>query len=317
MLKNKCIFAISEIKTLELSKILKSVIALGTFDGVHLGHQKIIDELLQEAKKTQSIPIVVTFFPHPTHVLTPNNPLKMINSIDERVELLKEKGVDTIVVKEFTKDFSKKSAFDFIQEELLIKLNMQTLVVGYDHSFGKNKEGDYKALKQYGDQLGFNVKRVPVFKKEEVLVSSSLIREFLLKGEIQNVNGYLDYSFCLFGKVVKGNQLGRKIGFQTANIVLDYPNKIVPKTGVYVAKSKIEGENHYGMMNIGFRPTINGTTRTIEVHYFDINTNLYDKKIRVELLYRLRDEFKFDSIEALKNQLKIDKVNALTYIATI
>lgn len=300
-----------------MSKKSKSVIALGTFDGVHLGHQKIIDELLQEAKKSQLTPIVVTFFPHPTHVLTPDKPLKMINSIDERVELLKEKGIATIVVKEFTKDFAKKSAFDFIQEELLMNLNMKMLIVGYDHSFGKNKEGDYLALKQYGDQLGFTVKRVFAIKKKEVIVSSSLIRDFLLEGEIQKVNRYLDYSFCLFGKVVKGNQLGRKIGFQTANIILDYPNKIVPKIGVYVAKSNIGGENHYGMMNIGYRPTINGTTRTIEVHYFDLNKDLYDTKMRVKLLYRLRDEFKFDSIEDLKNQLKIDKKKALAYIATI
>ena len=300
-----------------MSKKSKSVIALGTFDGVHLGHQKIINKLLQEAKKLKATPIIVTFFPHPTHVLTPDKPLKMINSIDERVALLKNRGVAIIDIKEFTKDFSKTAAIDFIEQELLQKMNMQELVIGHDHGFGRDKEGNYKALKNYADQLGFDLTKVNAFKKEEVVVSSTLIRNLLLEGQIQKVNNYLGYTFCLFGTVVKGNQLGRKIGFQTANIVLDYPNKIVPKTGVYVAKSNIGGENHYGMMNIGYRPTINGTTRTIEVHYFDVNKDLYDKKLRVELLYRLRDEFKFDSIEALKNQLNIDKKNALAYIATL
>lgn len=300
-----------------MSKKSKSIIALGTFDGVHLGHQKIIDVLLNEAKKTQAIPVVVTFFPHPTHILTPENPLKMINSIDERVALLKKKGVEKVVVKEFTKDFSKKSAFDFIREELLHELNMQTLLIGYDHSFGKDKEGDYKALKNYAKQLSFDIIRVAAFKKEELIVSSTLIRKLLLEGQIQKVNTYLGYTFCLFGTVVKGNQLGRKIGFRTANIVLDYPNKIVPKIGVYIAKSSIDGKTYHGMMNIGYRPTVNGTTRTIEIHYFDLNKDLYHKKMKVALLFRLRDEYKFDSIEALKNQLKIDKQNALTYIANI
>ena len=300
-----------------MSKKSKSIIALGTFDGVHLGHQKIIDVLLNEAKKTQATPVVVTFFPHPTHILTPENPLKMINSIDERVALLKKKGVEKVVVKEFTKDFSKKSAFDFIREELLQELKMQTLLIGYDHSFGKDKEGDYKALKNYAKQLSFDIIRVAAFKKEELIVSSTLIRKLLLEGKIQKVNTCLGYTFCLFGTVVKGNQLGRKIGFRTANIVLDYPNKIVPKIGVYVAKSCIDGKTYHGMMNIGYRPTVNGTTRTIEIHYFDLNMDLYHKKMKVALLFRLRDEYKFDSIEALKNQLKIDKQNALTYIANI
>ncbi len=300
-----------------MSKKSKSIIALGTFDGVHLGHQKIIDVLLNEAKKTQAIPVVVTFFPHPTHILTPENPLKMINSIDERVALLKKKGVEKVVVKEFTKDFSKKSAFDFIREELLHELNMQTLLIGYDHSFGKDKEGDYKALKNYAKQLSFDIIRVAAFKKEELIVSSTLIRKLLLEGQIQKVNTYLGYTFCLFGTVVKGNQLGRKIGFRTANIVLDYPNKIVPKIGVYIAKSSIDGKTYHGMMNIGYRPTVNGTTRTIEIHYFDLNKDLYHKKMKVALLFRLRDEYKFESIEALKNQLKIDEQNALTYIANI
>lgn len=295
----------------------KSVIALGTFDGVHLGHQKIIKELLQEAHALDFEPIIVTFFPHPTHILTPDKPLKMINSIDERIELLKSQGVKHVEVIEFSKEFSKKTALDFIKETLLKDLNMKTLIVGYDHSFGKNKEGDYTALTSYGEKLNFNVKRINALEVNKTIISSSRIRELLLQGDITRANNYLGYTFCLFGTVVKGNQLGRKIGFNTANIVLDYPNKIVPKKGVYIVQSEIEGSLIYGMMNIGFRPTIGGDTQTIEVHYFNLNKNLYSNKISVKILSRLRDEFKFEDIEALKQQLLLDKKEALKYLKSL
>ncbi len=292
----------------------KSVIAIGTFDGVHLGHQKIIDVLLAEAKKLDATPMVVTFFPHPTHILTPDKPLKMINSIDERIDLLKEKGVQTVVVKEFTKEFSKTPAVDFIKNELLQKYNMHTLIVGYDHSFGKDKEGDYTALKKYSEQHNFKIKQVSAFTKNKVAINSTLIRNLLLNGQIEAVNSYLDYRFCLFGTVVKGNQLGRRIGYNTANIRLNYPNKIVPKIGVYIVSSNIESKVHFGMMNIGYRPTINGTTRTIEVHFFNFDANLYNQNIRVDVLHRIRDEFKFECVEKLKIQLHQDKAYALEYL---
>jgi len=300
-----------------LGESKKTIVALGTFDGVHLGHQKILNALLKEAKVSNCKPLVVSFFPHPTHVLTPDKPLKMINSLDERKDLLRENGIETIVIKEFTREFSEQSAYDFIKEELIKKLHMQTLIVGFNHSFGKDKAGDYKVLKQYGKTLGFTVKRIEAFGKEGHTISSTLIRDLLSVGHIQKVNTYLNYSFCLFGVVEKGNQLGRKIGFNTANILLDYPNKIVPKYGVYVVESEINGTKYYGMMNIGNRPTIAGKTRTIEVHYFNLDKDLYYKKVQIVLLSRLRDEFKFDSLEALKNQLHIDKVNAQKFIATI
>jgi len=299
-----------------LSKKQKTVIALGTFDGVHLGHHQIIETLLAEANRLKVTPMVVTFFPHPTHILTPEHPLKMINSIEERVTLLKKKGIETIVVQEFSTTFAKTTALDFIKNELLQKHQMQTLIVGYDHSFGNNKEGDYTTLNEYGQQLGFAVKQVEAYKKDNLAISSTLIRNLLLEGKIKKVNQYLDYTFCLYGKVVKGNQLGRRIGFNTANIDLDYPNKIVPKVGVYIVQSSINGQDYFGMMNIGYRPTINGTTRTIEIHYFNFDANLYDKEIRVKLLHRIRDEYKFDSVEKLKNQLNKDKIYALNYLAS-
>ena len=300
-----------------MSKIEKSVITLGIFDGVHLGHRKIIDALLNEARRINAIPIIVTFFPHPTHVLTPDNPLKMINSLEERIMLLKKKGVRTIIVNEFTKEFASRPALDFIKETLLEDLNMQVLIVGYDHSFGKNKEGDYLALSKYANQLGFSIKRIAAFVLDDKTVSSTLLRKYLKEGAIDKVNQLLDYSFCLFGKVVKGNQLGRTIGFRTANIELDYPNKIVPKIGVYIVKSRIDSQTYFGMMNIGYRPTVQGKNRTIEVHFFGIQKDLYEKSIKVKLLYYLREEYKFENVSALKEQLLLDKKKSLDYIKSL
>lgn len=295
----------------------KSIITLGTFDGVHLGHQKMIAELLAQAKKLDYEPILLTFFPHPTHILTPDKPLKMINSIDERVELLKKKGIQNVIVQEFTQSFANKSAYDFITDKLIGELAMKKLLVGYDHRFGKNKEGDFESLSRYAKELEFDMERLPALDVNGVTVSSSLIRQLLIDGKIEQVNALLGYHFCLFGSVVKGNQLGRKIGFNTANIVLDYPNKIVPKVGVYAVQSFIDGKHYYGMMNIGYRPTVQGTHRTIEVHYFNLNKDLYDKKIRVYVLKRLRDELKFANITALKEQLEKDKTNVLNYIKSL
>jgi riboflavin kinase/FMN adenylyltransferase len=297
-----------------LTKKTTSVITLGIFDGVHLGHQKILNTLLLEAEKRNATPVVVTFFPHPTHVLTPNKPLKMINSIEERVELLKNAGVKEIIVQKFTKAFSQKSALDFITSELIEKRNLSCLIVGYDHSFGKDKEGDFESLKKIGKTYNFDVVQVGPYQVEQIISSSTHIRNLLETGNINAANHFLNYPFCLFGKVIKGNQLGRKIGFNTANIELDYPNKIIPKIGVYVVKSTIHNTLYYGMMNIGYRPTVDGKTRTIEVHYFDLDKNLYDEKISVQVLERLRDEVKFETIQILKKQLEIDRIKAKAFI---
>lgn len=291
-----------------------SVVALGTFDGVHLGHRQIIRYLLEIADKNSLKPIIVTFFPHPSHVLTPHKPLKLINSIEERVHLLRENGLESIYVQEFTKSFSEQSARDFVINVLCRELNIQTLIVGHDHSFGKNKEGNFDFLKTLGEELGFDVIQVPPFYVHNVLISSSLIRQNIENGLFDAVNPYLGYPFCLFGKVVQGNQLGRKIGYNTANIILDYSNKIIPKKGVYVVQTDIDDQEYYGMMNIGNRPTVDGKTETIEVHLFDFDQDLYYRKLRVKVLHRLRDEYKFENIEALKNQLDQDQQDALNWI---
>lgn len=303
-----------EIKISTLNEIHPSIVALGTFDGVHLGHQQIIRYLLDIANQKNLKPIIVTFFPHPSHVLTPEKPLKLINSIEERVQLIRINGVESIYVQEFTKAFSEQTARDFVINVLLNELHIKILIVGHDHSFGKNKEGNFELLQQLGNEFGFEVIQVPPLYKENVLISSTLIRQNIENGIFEAVNPYLGYPFCLFGKVVQGNQLGRKIGYNTANIILDYSNKIIPKKGVYVVQTNIDEHAYYGMMNIGNRPTVDGKTETIEVHLFDLNQDLYYQKLRVKVLHRLRDEFKFESIEALRNQLDQDQKNALIWI---
>lgn len=292
-----------------------SVIALGTFDGVHLGHQKVIDRLLKVAKEKGLIPILVTFFPHPSHVLSPEKPLKLLNSIEERVKLLKKQGVEVVYVQEFTKAFSQLSAKKFVVDTLIDKLSMKYLIVGHDHSFGKDKEGNMVLLSELSISKDFEIERITPFYHKEELVSSTLIRNEIKKGNIDKVNEFLGYEFCLFGKVIQGNQLGRKIGYQTANIALDYSNKIIPKHGVYIVKSKIKDQVYFGMMNIGFRPTVDGKTRTIEVHLFSFDEDLYYQKLKIKVLHRLRDELKFENLDALKNQLGKDKEIALAWVS--
>ena len=252
-----------------------SVIALGTFDGVHLGHRAIIKQLLAIAHQKNLKPIIVTFFPHPSHVLSPEKPLKLINSIEERIKLLKDNGIEAIYVQEFTKEFSNQTAKTFVENVLLKELNMKSLIVGHDHKFGKNKEGDFNFLKQLGIENDFEVTQIKPLYVQGYLISSTVIRNLITEGDFDKTNQFLGYPFCLFGKVVQGNQLGRKIGFSTANIILDYTNKITPRMGVYVVKTLIENRDYWGMMNIGYRPTVDGKTQTIEVHLFDLNQDLY------------------------------------------
>ncbi len=294
-----------------------SVIALGTFDGVHKGHHQIIDRLLEIAKNENLKPIIVTFFPHPSHVLTPEKPLKLINSIEERVQLIKNAGVESVYVQEFTQEFSNQSATDFVANVLIKELQMKFLIVGHDHSFGKNKEGNFEMLEKLGNRFDFKLVKIPPFYIENEIISSTLIRQKIEFDDFDKVNKYLGYPFCLFGKVVQGNQLGRKIGYHTANIVLDYSNKIIPKFGVYVVKTILQKHEYFGMMNIGNRPTIDGKTQTIEVHLFDFNQDLYFQKLKVKVLHWLREEIKFESVDALKTQLDKDKLDALHWIQKI
>ena len=293
----------------------KTYVTIGTFDGVHFGHQKIIQKLVLEAKKANRKSVLLTFFPHPRMVLQKDNSLELINTIEERIELLKKTGLDYLIIHPFSKAFSRMSALAFVRDILVNQLNISKLIIGYDHHFGKNREGNIVQLSEYIHVYGFTVEEIPAQDIDDVSISSTKIRTALVKGNLKTANKYLGYPFMLNGTVVCGKQLGEKIGYPTANINIKEPYKLIPKTGVYIVLSEIQGANIYGMMNIGSRPTVDGGYQTIEVHFFDFNANLYHQQLTINLLYFLRDEEKFDSIESLILQLKKDEQTARSFIA--
>ena len=287
---------------------------IGTFDGVHFGHQKIIERLVFEAKKVKKKSVLLTFFPHPRMVLQKDASIELINTIDERASLLEKTGLDYLIIHPFSKAFSRTSAFEFVRDILVNQLNISKLIIGYDHHFGKNREGNITQLTEYSHLYDFNVEEIPAQDIDDVSVSSTKIRKALHLGNLRTANNYLGYNFMLCGTVVNGKKLGGKIGYPTANISVKERYKLIPKTGVYVVQTKIQNETVFGMMNIGNRPTVNGNHQTIEVHFFDFNKDLYGKKLTIELLYFLRDEKKFGSIDLLIHQLKKDEKTARDYI---
>ena len=292
----------------------KTYVTIGTFDGVHFGHQKIIEKLVLEAKKANRKSVLLTFFPHPRMVLQEDNSLELINTIEERTYLLEKTGLDYLIIHPFSVEFSRMSALAFVRDLLVNQLNISKLIIGYDHHFGKNREGNIVQLTEYSHLYEFTVEEIPAQDIDDVSVSSTKIRTALAKGNLHTANNYLGYPFMLSGTVVNGKQLGGKIGYPTANINIKETYKLIPKTGVYIVSSKIQGFNIYGMMNIGNRPTVGGNHQTIEVHFFDFNANLYQQQLTIELLYFLRDEQKFDSIEHLILQLKKDEQTARDFI---
>jgi riboflavin kinase / FMN adenylyltransferase len=292
----------------------KTFVTIGTFDGVHNGHIKVIKDLVKNALQNNATSILLTFFPHPRMVLNKTANIKLINTLDERIQLLKKTGLDVLVIHEFTKEFSKQTAFNFVKSVLVDKLNIAELIIGYDHQFGQNREGNFKHLKSYGKLLNFKVKEISKLDVDNFAVSSTLIRKAIKNGQIEKANNYLGYNYMITGNVVKGKNLGQKIGFPTANIQLQEPYKLLPKTGAYVVKSQIENKTIFGMMNIGYRPTVSGEKQTIEIHFFDFNKDLYGTVIQIDVLAYLRDEQKFDSVKLLTNQLQEDKQNSLEII---
>lgn len=292
----------------------KTFVTIGTFDGVHFGHQKIIEKLVLEAKKEGKKSVVLTFFPHPRMVLQKEASIELINTIEERAKLLEKTGLDYLIIHPFSKEFSRTTALEFVRDFLVNQLNISKLIIGYDHHFGKNREGNIKQLTEYSQLYDFTVEEIPAQDIDDVSVSSTKIRRALHAGNLKTANNYLGYNFMINGVVVNGKQLGGKIGYPTANIDIKESYKLIPKTGVYVVKSEIDNETIYGMMNIGNRPTVDGKHQTIEVHFFDFNKDLYHQSLTVELIYFLRDEHKFDSIDSLIHQLKIDENTARNYI---
>lgn len=292
----------------------KTLVTIGTFDGVHFGHQQIIQKLVSEAKKAGKKSLVLTFFPHPRMVLQKDASIELINTIDERASLLEKTGLDYLIIHPFSKEFSRMSALEFVRDLLVNQLNISKLIIGYDHHFGKNREGNITQLTEYSHLYDFKVEEIPAQDIDSVSVSSTKIRRALHEGKLKTANNYLGYHFMLQGTVVNGKKLGGKIGYPTANIHVEETYKLIPKTGVYVVKSMIDENIVFGMMNIGSRPTLDGDHQTIEVHFFDFNQDLYHQNLTIELLYFLRDEHKFDSIASLVHQLKKDEEIARDYL---
>ncbi|MGJ8591706.1 MAG: bifunctional riboflavin kinase/FAD synthetase [Aquaticitalea sp.] len=292
----------------------QTIITIGTFDGVHIGHQKIIKRLIKVGKEKELKSIVLTFFPHPRMVLQKNSELKLLNTIEERETILSSLGLNQMVIKTFTKEFANLTARDFVKTVLVDGLRAKYIIIGYDHQFGKNRSANIEDLKSFGEEFGFEVEEISVQDVKDVSVSSTKIRTALLQGDILTANSYLGYPFFLIGTVIKGKGLGKEIGFPTANIQIEADYKLIPKDGVYIVKGTVQDKNLFGMMNIGTNPTVNGSQQSIEVHFFDFDQDIYDQTIKVEFLERLRDEHKFESLELLKLQLKKDKVDAKKFL---
>lgn len=288
--------------------IKNAVLTVGTFDGVHLGHKKILSKLVENAKDIGGEPVVFTLHPHPRKVLFPEtNNLFFLNTIEEKAKLLEEIGIKHFIVYPFTHDFANLSSCNFIEEILFNQLKVKQLIVGYDHHFGKDKQGDFKILKDCTSKFNIEIFKVKAFEYEGITISSTKIRNKLLEGNIELANKYLDYQYSLSGKVVSGNKIGREIGFPTANIEID-KDKVLPKDGVYAVKLIIDNKEYFGMLNIGIRPTIkNSNKKTVEVHLFDFKDNIYDIVLRIYFVKFIRDEQKFQNIEDLKSQLIKDE----------
>lgn len=295
----------------EFAQLPFAVVTSGTFDGVHVGHQKILARLREIARQPGGESVVLTYWPHPRLIISPgSHDLKLLSTIDEKVELLAQYGVDHLIIIPFTKEFSRLSSEQFIRQMLVEKIGTKKLVIGYDHRFGKNREGSFEHLQQNAAQYGFVVEEIPRQEVDDVGVSSTRIRHALLSGHVHTANDYLGRPYRLTGKVVPGDQLGRTIGFPTANIYVEEPYKLIPMDGIYAAQIRHRGQLLNGMLYIGVRPTLNGNFRTIEVNIFDFEADLYGEILTVELAELIREDEKFTDVPAMQQQLTKDRERA-------
>ncbi|WP_417368956.1 bifunctional riboflavin kinase/FAD synthetase [Flavobacterium beibuense] len=300
----------------EFTTSAPTIVTLGTFDGVHKGHKSILEKITSSSKNTGCESVLLTFFPHPRMVLQQNTDIKLLNTIKEKAMLLEEHGINNLIIHPFDHAFSRLTAEEFVKNILVDKFMVRKIIIGYDHRFGRNRTADINDLIQYGEEYNFEVEQISALEINEVSVSSTKIRNALNAGYLETANRYLGYPYFLTGNVVKGKQLGRTIGFPTANINITESYKLIPDKGVYVVSSQIAGKTVYGMMNIGNNPTVGGVAESIEVHFFDFNSDLYNQEIRVNIHYKIRNEIKFPSVNHLKEQLKEDQKTSLEYIAT-
>lgn len=301
---------------LSVPRFKHPIITIGTFDGVHLGHGKILQQLVEKARAKNGESVVFTFFPHPRMVLFPHDTqLKLLTGQKEKIKLIESYGIDHLVVFPFTREFSRLTAVEFVRDILVNQLQMKELVIGYDHHFGRNREGSIKHLTEMGPIYGFEVEEIPARHIDEITISSTKIRKAILEGDMETAQQFLGYPFELTGMVVHGNKRGASIGFPTANLNLIEPFKIVPGNGVYITQCEHKEKKYNGIMNIGHRPTVEKTDAIhMEVHLLDASVDLYGELLRVKFLKRLRNEQKFVSLEALKIQIANDEKNARTYI---
>jgi riboflavin kinase/FMN adenylyltransferase len=300
----------------EYKNIKSTTVTIGSFDGVHKGHQKVLRQLQSIAKQSDTQSVVISFVPHPRIFFDPNTALKMLNTTDEKIALLEKQGLDYLILQTFDRTFASKNPDDFIKE-MVSTLKMKHILMGYDHSFGKNAEGNYELVSRLSKKYNYETHLIEEAKIDDIKLSSTAVREALLAGNIEKANRILAYPYALTGLVVKGNQLGRTIGFPTANIEVSDKYKLFPKQGVYVVSALVAGQSVYGMMNLGMRPTVDGKKMVIEVYLFNFNQDIYHKTIQVSFLKRLRDEQKFPSVEALKMQLIKDEATSKKYIESI
>jgi riboflavin kinase/FMN adenylyltransferase len=295
----------------EFKPLKHAVSTIGTFDGVHAGHQRIISRLTEISKAEKGESVVLTFFPHPRMVLQPDdNNLKLLTTMNERIELLKKQGVDHLIIQPFDKDFSRQTAVEFVRDILVTKIGTRTLVIGYDHHFGRNREGSFKDLEEMSPIFGFRLEEIPKQVINEVAVSSTKIRNSLLTGDVKTANNLLGHDFTLFGKVVDGDKVGRTLGFPTANLSIAEQYKLIPGTGIYAVYASVDGKLHKGMLYIGYRPVVQGKRLSVEVNLFDFNENIYNDDVTVYLKARVRDDIHFTNLDDLRKKMQEDKVIA-------
>lgn len=298
----------------DFSTTKKTILTLGTFDGVHIGHQKILEKLIDNTINEKYESLVLTFFPHPRMVLQEKSEIKLLNTIEEKIQLLETIGIQNLVIHPFDALFSQLTAEEFVQTVLVDQFDIHKIIIGHDHRFGRNRTANIDDLIGFGEKYGFEVEQISVQEINDLSVSSTKIRKAILEGNMPLANEYLGYDYFLSGIVFKGKQLGRTIGFPTANLKIKEDYKLIPLNGVYVVKSTINQKTVFGMMNIGFNPTVSGEQLSIEIHFFDFDADLYDQKITVSILTYMRPEQKFDSVALLTEQLEKDKSTAIRYL---
>lgn len=291
-----------------------SIVTIGTFDGVHIGHKAILDRLVATGKNEGLDSVLLTFFPHPRMVLQKDSNIKLINTISEKKEQFKKIGLDHLIIQPFTKEFSRLSAMEFVRDILVNHLKIKKIIIGYDHRFGRNRTANILDLIEFGKTYNFEVEEINAQELNEVAISSTKIRKALADGDLITANQYLGYPFMISGKVVKGKAIGRTLNYPTANLYVKEEYKLIPKTGVYVVQAKLMGSVYFGITSIGTNPTLGGTEKTIETYFLDFEGNLYDRIIELEFLHYIREEETFKSIEDLKKAIEQDELFARKFI---